>query len=58
MTPDALHKRTSTRQKRLALVAAFTLAATVWAAMQPAEIADPADATPSPIHQAANPSPG
>ena len=58
MTPDDLHKRTSTRQKRLALVAAFTLAATAWAALQPTEFADPADLAPSPTHQAVNTSPG
>ena len=58
MTPDDPHKRTSTRQKWLVLVAAFTLAATVWAAMQPTELADTADAAPPPIHQAVSDSPG
>ena len=55
MTPDPLQKRTSTRQKRLALVAALTLAATAWAALQPDEAAGSAPFT-SP--QATNTTPG
>ena len=52
MTPDAHQKSASTRQKRLILVAALTLAATAWAALQSDEPA------PAPNLQAGNATPG
>lgn len=61
MTSDDLHKRMSTRQKRLAFVAALTLAATAWAALQPAQRTDPAEPTepaPIPSRRAENTAPG
>lgn len=58
MTPDALHKRMSTRQKRLAFVGALTLAATAWAALQPADRTDPAEPAPIPSRRAENTAPG
>ena len=51
MTPEPLQKRTSTRQKGLAVVATLTLAATAWVALQPDEANEPA---PTPSLQAAN----
>ena len=54
MTPEPLQKRTSTRQKGLALVATLTLAATAWVALQPDEANEPA---PTPNLQAANTTP-
>ena len=42
MTPVPLQKRTSTRQKGLAVVATLTLAATAWVALQPDDASEPA----------------
>ena len=58
MTPEPLQKRTSTRQKRLALVAALTLIATAWAALQPDEAAESTESAPFTNPQAANTTPG
>ena len=54
MTLEPLQKRTSTRQKGLAVVAISTLAATAWIALQPDETSEPA---PTQSFQAANTTP-